>query len=171
MMPEPRLMDRRSFSKMTVQLDHGIESLGPAARHARVPTAMNQFSLKGMLEFTAGCGFLFAVGPACDLIVYGIAGAVFAIWSLRISRWPLRWLLFNWLSACGSIFLGLACLEQGFLGGEPGNGAVDYWLLCGCGLIVWTPLAGVNGFLFLGELLYWDRTSQKQTRLRRDAAI
>jgi hypothetical protein len=132
---------------------------------------MNQISLKGMLEFTAAFGFLFAVGPACDLIVYGIASAVFAIWSLRISRWPLRWLLFNWLSACSSIFLGLACFEQGFLGGEPGYDAADYWLLCGCGLIVWTPLAGVNGFLFLAELLYWDRRGQKETQLRRDAAI
>ncbi len=117
----------------------------------------NQFSLKGMLEFTASCGFLFAIGPACDLIVYGIAGAVFATWSLRISHWPLRWLLFNWLSACSSIFLGLACLEQGFLGGESSYSAADYWLLCGCGLIVWTPLAGVNGFLFLAELLSCDR--------------
>ena len=130
---------------------------------------MKQVSLKGMLEFTAVCGFLFAVGPAQDFVLYGIAGAVCAIWSLRVSRWPLRWLLFNWLAACGSICLGLACLEQAFLSGEPAYHAPDYWILCGCGLIVWTPLAGVNGFLFLAELLYWDRAGQTKTRLRRDA--
>lgn len=131
---------------------------------------MNQFSLRGILELTASCGFVFAVGPACDVIVYGITCTVLAIWSLRISRWPLRWLLFNWLSACSSVFFGLACFDHALLGGEPGHDAIDYWLLCGCGLIVWTPLAGVNGFLFLAELVSWDRRGQKQTRLRRDAA-
>jgi hypothetical protein len=130
---------------------------------------MNQVSLKSMLEFTAGCGFLFAVGPAGDLILYGITLAAFAIWSLRVSRWAIRWLLFNWLSACSSICFGLACLEQGFLRGQPGSHAANFWLLCGCGLIVWTPLAGINGLLFLAELLCWGRTGQAENRLRRDS--
>ncbi len=147
-----------------------LKSLGQAALDLGVPAAMNQVSLKGMMEFTACCGFVFAVGPTCDSILFGIAGSVLAIWSLRVSRWAIRWLLFNWLAAFSSICLGLACLEQAFLGGDPGYHAADYWLLCGCGLIVWTPLAGVNGFLFLAELLSWDRTGQKETRLRRDAA-
>jgi hypothetical protein len=45
-----------------------------------------------------------------------------------------------------------------FLGGEPGLESANYWLLCGCAaLVVWTPLAVINGCLFLAELLYWDR--------------
>jgi len=125
---------------------------------------MNQVSLKGMLEFTSACGFLFAVGPARDLILYGIACAVLAIWSLRIDGWAIRWLFFNWLGACSSIFLGLACLEYAFLGGEPGNGAADYWFFCGCALIVWTPLAAINGLLFLAEWLCWNRGWESKRR-------
>ena len=130
--------------------------------------AMHQVNLKGMLEFTAGCGFLFAISSSRDLFLYGIACVVLAIWSLRISRWTLRWLVFNWMLACGSIFFGLACLEQAFLAGEIGFTATNYWLFAGCALIVWTPLAVVNGFLFLAELSA-ESGRPAPTRHRRDA--
>ena len=125
---------------------------------------MKQVSIKGMLEFTASCGFLFAVAPSRDFVLYGIVCAVLAIWSMRVSRWELRWLLCNWLVACGSLCLGLACLEHSFLAGADSDHAAHFWLHCGCALIVWAPLAGVNGFLFLAEWLRADRPHPSRTR-------
>lgn len=128
--------------------------------------AMKQISLKGMLEFTAGCGFVCAIGPGQDAILNGITCAVIAIWSLRVSRSQLRWILFNIFAGCSSICFGVACLEQAFLTGEQGFKAADYWLLCGCGLIVWTPLACLNAFLFLTEYLRSVRADRVYRKLQ-----
>jgi hypothetical protein len=131
---------------------------------------MNQVSLKGMLELTAACGFLFTIAPARSMVLYGFCFAVLAIWSLRASRWAVRWLLVNWMGAWSAIFLGLACLEH-TLAGEAAYQAIDHWVFAGLGLIVWGCLAAANGIPFLAESLSWDPIDRDEPRERRRVGI
>ena len=129
---------------------------------------MRQISLMGMLELTACCGFLFAVIPSGDLVAYGIAMGVVSIWSLRISRWTIRWMMFNWLIAATSIVVGLACINQMLSLPDATSESARFWLYTGCALLLWAPLAAVNGFLFMGEFLSWPNRHHR--RLRRKPA-
>ena len=128
-------------------------------------------NLKSILEFTACCGFLFAVGPEGDLVLYAIAGVVFTIWSLRVSHDSLRWTLFNGLIALTSIFLGLACLEKAFLSAQTNYDLSIWWVIGGCALFVWTPLAGINGLLFLSRWLIYERAVPAESRVQRNGVM
>ncbi len=112
---------------------------------------MKQVSLKGLLEFTAGCGFLFAMGPGDSFALYGFAFAVLAVWSLRAKQWAVRLALFSWMSGFSSICFGAACLERAFLYGETAALWLNLWLWGGFAMIVAAPLALINGCLFAIE--------------------
>lgn len=131
---------------------------------------MNQISLRGMLECTAACGFLFTIAPARSLALYGFCFAVLAIWSLRASRWALRWLLVNWTGAFSAFFFGLACLEHSLLH-RPNYDSLDHWLVLGFGLIVWGLLAAANGIPFFAETFSWDPTDRTGAEPSRKAGI
>ena len=100
-----------------------------------------------------------------------MTAAVLVIWCLRIPRWPVRWALINWLGACSSIFFGLACLQYVLLDAGPEYDVSAFWSLFACLLIAWTPLAAINGFLFLMEAFSWENRRQNESRLRRNGAI
>lgn len=131
---------------------------------------MKQISLRGMLECTAACGFLFAIAPARSMPLYGFCFAVLAIWSLRASRWAVRWLLVNWMGAWSAIFFGLACLERSFVD-RADYDKIDHWLFGGLGLIVWGVLAAANGIPFFAESFCWDPTDRTRAAPRRKAGI
>jgi hypothetical protein len=131
---------------------------------------MNQISLRGMLECTAACGFLFAIAPARSMALYGFCFAVLTIWSLRASRWAVRWLLVNWMGAGSAIFFGLACLEYSLVN-RPAYDSIDYWLFGGCGLIVWGLLAAANGIPFFAETFRWDPTDRTGAQPCRKAGV
>ena len=126
--------------------------------------AMKQFGLKGMLEFAAACGFLFTISSTVDFVAYAIACAVVAVWSLRIRNWAIRYCIFNWLVACSSIWVGLACLEQALITSQADYNPTELWLLFGCAAMVWAPLAGVIGFVFFAEWWGRDETLERTQR-------
>lgn len=100
-----------------------------------------------MLEFTAGCGFLFAMGPDRPLALYGFAFGVLSIWSLRVKHWALRMALCQWLASICAFLLGVASLERAFTA-QPGVFSLNLWMWLGFSLVVAAPLAMVNGCLF-----------------------
>ena len=122
---------------------------------------MKQVSLIGMLEFTAGCGFLFAIGPGRPLALYGFTFAVLALWSLRVKHWAQRMALFHWLAAMSALLFGAACLEQAFVLTDPTTFLMNLWMWFGFALIVITPLAMVNGILFAIEA--WTAPPRRRT--------
>ena len=122
---------------------------------------MRQISLSGLLEFTAGCGFLFAIGWGGSFALYGFVFAVLAVWSLRIQHWEWRLAWCNWLSACSAVLFGVACLERAFLDAEPANFDLNLWLWCGFSLIVTAPLAVINGCLFAVDA--WTQPSARRS--------
>ena len=113
-----------------------------------------------MLEFTAGCGFLFAIGWGRSFALYGFVFAVLALWSLRIKHWGWRLAICNWLSACSAVLFGAAALEQAFLFGDPTSYFLNLWLWCGFSLIVAAPLAVINGCLFAVDA--WKSASPRR---------
>ena len=131
---------------------------------------MHQVSLKGMLEVTACCGLVFTMWPSGDMVAYGLCFAVLSLWSLRASRWTIRWLLVNWLGAISAVCFGFACAEHAILAVAPGTAASDYWLVSGLGFIVWGILAGINGIPFFVEALCNGNANPTHPALRRDNA-
>lgn len=125
---------------------------------------MPQVGLKGLLEFTAACGFLFAMSTTVDLVSYALACGVVAMWSLRITSTSIRWWIFSWLIGCFLSCVGLACLEQGLTIADPDQQPADYWLLLGCGAIVLAPLAIVIGAVFLADWIGRDRVMERKRR-------
>ena len=122
---------------------------------------MRQISLKGLMELTAGCGFLFAIGLGGSFTLYGFVFAVLAVWSLRIRHleWRLAWC--SWWAAFSATLFGFASLERAFLVGDPANVYLNLWLWCGFTLIVAAPLAVINGCLFAVDA--WKRPSTRRS--------
>ena len=115
-----------------------------------------------MFEVMAGCGLIFAVLPYRDFVLFTLVFAILAVWSFRVTNWPVRVCLIVWLGGCCVLCLGLACIEQGstpmFLEARRTN--PEYLVFFGTMTATLGAIAGVTGLTLLLLVMGTARLSE-----------